>query len=508
MPAPRDQALPRLDRLLAGLAEVAACPPLAVAGLTLDSRAVEPGWLFLALAGARRHGMAFAGQAARRGAAAILAEPAADWPAARLHAAAAELGIPVLPLAGLAARASTLAARFFGEPGARLRIVGVTGTNGKTSVSQLLAQALSHDGRCGVLGTLGYGFPGSLAPASHTTPDPVSLQRWLAELRDAGAAAVAMEVSSHALHQQRVAAVPFDTAVFTNLTRDHLDYHGTLEAYGETKAELFRRPGLRRAVINADDPFGRRLLGELHGGPLTLACGERAAADAADRWLTVGAVDARRDGLRVRYASSWGEGVIEAPLLGRFNAENLALVLGVLLAWGVAPAEAAARLARLAPVPGRMEAIEGGADQPLAVVDYAHTPDALAKVLASLRDHVAGDLICVFGCGGERDRGKRPLMGEVAERLADRVVLTDDNPRGEDGAAIVAEILAGCRAPNRITVLRNRAQAIRSALRGAGGRDLVLIAGKGHEDYQLVGELRLPFSDAAEVRAALLEARA
>jgi UDP-N-acetylmuramoyl-L-alanyl-D-glutamate--2,6-diaminopimelate ligase len=414
--------------------------------------------------------------------------------------------VPLVVVDDLGRKVSRIAARFHGDPSARLRVVGVTGTNGKTSVTQMLAQALDDDGRCGVLGTLGHGFPGRLAQGSHTTPDPITLQALLAELRDAGASSVAMEVSSHALHQHRVAAVAFDTAVFTNLTRDHLDYHGTMEAYGAAKAELFRYRGLRLAVINADDAFGRRLLEGLRGGPLTVACGECARAASAERYVTVTAVDAERNGLRLAYDSSWGEGVVAAPLLGRFNAENLALVLGVLLASGVAPAQAASRLRRLTAVAGRMEAVAGGAGRPLAVIDYAHTPDALAKVLESLRPHAAGRLVCVFGCGGERDPGKRPLMGEVAERLADRVVVTDDNPRGEDGDAIVAGILAGCREPARIEVVRSRAEAIRSALAGAGAEDLVLIAGKGHEDYQLVGDLRLPFSDLDQVRAVFAQA--
>jgi len=383
-----------------------------------------------------------------------------------------------------------------------LRVLGVTGTNGKTSVTQLLARALEDDGRCGVLGTLGYGFPGELHAASHTTPDAILAQRWLDDLQAAGAQAVAMEVSSHALHQHRVAGIAFDTAVFTNLTRDHLDYHGSMAAYGEAKARLFHTPGLRLAVVNVDDAFGRELLHTLEG-PTAVACGETAGAGDARHYLRVEHVDAGRHGLHLRYASSWGGGEFTAPLFGRLNAENLALVAAVLLAWDVAPVEVAARLARLAPIPGRMEPIEDASGRPLVVVDYAHTPDALAKVLESLRPHTAAELVCVFGCGGERDPGKRPLMGELAERLADRVVLTDDNPRGEDGQAIIDDILAGCREPARVTVLRDRAEAIRHAVRGAGAGDLVVIAGKGHEDHQQIGERRLPFSDTAHARAAL-----
>jgi UDP-N-acetylmuramoyl-L-alanyl-D-glutamate--2,6-diaminopimelate ligase len=348
-------------------------------------------------------------------------------------------------------------------------------------------------------------LPGALQPASHTTPDAVRLQALLAELQAAGADAVAMEVSSHALHQHRVAAVPFDTAVFTNLSRDHLDYHGDMDAYAEAKAQLFRAAGLRLAVLNTDDAMGRRLAAELRGRVAGVACGEAPETEAlAERFVALRAVATRTDGLVFGFRSSWGEGEVHTPLLGRFNAANLALVLGVLLAWGLEPATVAQRLAGLQAVPGRMQPFGGGA-RPLVVVDYAHTPDALAQVLESLRAHTERRLHCVFGCGGERDRGKRPLMGAAAERLADRVILTDDNPRGEDGSLIIAEIRAGMRTPDSAAVQRNRALAIRQAIGAAGPGDVVLIAGKGHEAYQQVGDLRLPFSDADQVRQALAE---
>lgn len=508
MPGRQEQGQWTLPALLAGFAAVAGLPARALAGVALDSRDLLPQGLFLACAGSRGHGLEHAADAVRRGAAAIAAEPTAAWTMARMRALAGELGVPVIPVPALGRHASALAARFHGEPAARLRLIGVTGTNGKTSVSQFLAQALTPEWPCGVLGTIGYGFPQALQPASHTTPDAVRLQALLAALQAAGAAAVAMEVSSHALHQHRVAAVPFDTAVFTNLSRDHLDYHGSMAAYAEAKAQLFRRPGLRLAVLNTDDPMGLRLAGELRGRTPAVACGREAAtADRADHYVRLQAVMARAGGLAFAFDSSWGAAEVVTPLLGTFNAENLALVLGVLLAWGVTPPQAAQRLARLQPVPGRMERF-GGGQQPLVVVDYAHTPDALTKVLESLRPHTRGALVCVFGCGGDRDRGKRPEMGAAAERLADRVVLTDDNPRSEDGDRIIAEIRAGMAAPGRAAVERNRALAIRRAITAAGPDDLVLVAGKGHEDYQQVGELRLGFSDAVQVRLALGEAGA
>jgi UDP-N-acetylmuramoyl-L-alanyl-D-glutamate--2,6-diaminopimelate ligase len=497
-----------LAALLADFVDVAGLPPCPLAGISLDSRSLQPGELFLACAGSRGHGMEYAADAVRHGAAAIAAEPAGGWSPAELQRAARELGVPVLAVPELARRASALAGRFYGQPADHLRLIGVTGTNGKTSVSQYLAQALAPQRRCGVLGTVGYGFPGALLPASHTTPDAVRLQALLAELHAAGADSVAMEVSSHALHQHRVAAVPFDTALFTNLSRDHLDYHGDMAAYAEAKAQLFRGAGLRLAVLNTDDAMGRRLAAELRGRVTVVACGAAVDTDAlGDRFVALQDIATHPDGLAFGYRSSWGAGEVRTALLGRFNAANLALVLGVLLADGLDPAAAGQRLAALQAVPGRMEAFGGGA-APLVVVDYAHTPDALAQALGSLRGHTERRLHCVFGCGGDRDRGKRPQMGAVAERLADRVTLTDDNPRGEGGDDIIAEIRAGMRDPGHAQVQRNRALAIRQAVAAAAPGDVVLVAGKGHEDYQLVGELRLPFSDAAQVRQALRELQA
>ncbi|MFM1891588.1 MAG: hypothetical protein RLZ44_665, partial [Pseudomonadota bacterium] len=331
-----------LAALLVDFAEVAGVPACRLAGISLDSRNLNPGELFLACAGTREHGMEYAAAAVRRGAVAIAAEPTGGWPLARLQQAARDLRVPVVAVPELGRRASALAARFYGAPAEGLRLIGVTGTNGKTSVTHYLAQALAPQHRCGVLGTVGYGLPGALQPASHTTPDAVRLQALLAELQAAGADAVAMEVSSHALHQHRVAAVPFDTAVFTNLSRDHLDYHGDMGAYAEAKAQLFRGAGLRLAVLNTDDALGRRLAAELRGRVAGVACGEAPETEAlAERFVVLRDVATRADGLAFGFRSSWGEGEVRTPLLGRFNAANLGLVLGVLLAWGLDPATAA-----------------------------------------------------------------------------------------------------------------------------------------------------------------------
>ncbi len=473
----------------------------AVSALALDSREVEPGGLWLALQGGRSHGLDHFDEAQRRGAVAVVAEPAGSWDRDRIARLAGT--VPVVPLPGLRRQAGEIAARFFGQAAHAMRVIGVTGTNGKTSVTHFLAQALSTRVPTAVLGTVGNGFPGALQPASHTTGDAVQVHATLGSLFAHGARAVAMEVSSHALHQERVAGIPFHTAVFTNLSRDHQDYHGTMEAYAEAKARLFRVPGLSMAVLNADDPVGARLAAEVRARVYTVAVGSAAGVTRfGDRFLRLSGIDARADGLRITFDSSWGDGELHSHLLGRFNAENLALALGVLLAWDMPMSSALAALQQVQPVAGRMMTFVAPG-RPRVVVDYAHTPDALEKVLASLREHCGGRLFCVFGCGGDRDRGKRPEMGAVAERLADRVVLTDDNPRSEPPEQIVAEILAGVGDRQRVHVEHDRAKAIRVSIAAAGPADLVLVAGKGHEDYQEAGGRRRPFSDIALVEELL-----
>lgn len=380
-----------------------------------------------------------------------------------------------------------------------MTVVGVTGTSGKTSVVQLLAQAFTHLGkRAATIGTLGAGLHGALCEGERTTPDVIRVHGLLAEFRGAGATHVAMEVSSHALDQHRVDGVHFDVAVFTNLTRDHLDYHHTMQAYGAAKARLFAWPGLRAAVINVDDAFGRELVAQVGSGVRVLRCGLRAD----DAELRAREVRTHADGTDFELVTPWGSGVVHTRLLGRFNVANLLAVAGVLGALAVPFARLCDALAALEPVNGRMNRLGGGA-LPLVVVDYSHKPDALEQALATLRAHCEGRLICVFGCGGERDRGKRPVMGAIAERLADVVFVTDDNPRGEDGDAIVAQILAGMQAPERATVQRDRARAIDLAVTRARPGDVVLVAGKGHETYQESGGVKRPFDDLAVARATL-----
>ena len=420
--------------------------------------------------------------------------------------------------------------------GAGLFMIGVTGTNGKTSVTQWIAQALAAMGdKCAIVGTLGNGFPGALIPGPNTTPGAAVLKELMPEFIRQGATACAMEVSSIGLHQGRVAGIRFDVAVFTNFTRDHLDYHGTMEAYAAEKRKLFEMPGLGTAVLNLDDPFGVDLAARLKGRVSTIgytleaATGTDAVLAATDLVETGSGISFTLDGVR-----------FTAPVVGRFNASNLLAVTGALRAGGRSLAEIAAALARIVAPAGRMETL-GGAALPLVVVDYAHSPDALEKVLATLRGTATaqgGKLVCVFGCGGDRDAGKRPLMGAIAERLADRVILTSDNPRNEEPRAIIAAIRAGIKSPPRsqnqlaaphprrgqpahaalgrpgggmgcaVTVEVDRTAAIRQAIQEADAHDVILLAGKGHEPYQEIAGVRLPFSDCAIAKSALAGRRA
>ena len=478
------ELLPELEGLSADLA---------VTGLVMDSREVRPGDAFVAIAGFGAHGLNFVDAAREAGATAILFEP----PAPESLPAPAD----AIPVAGLRSRMGTMADRFHGHPSAAMTTVGVTGTNGKTSTVQLLAQAWTLRGqKAGTVGTLGAGLWPKIVPTGFTTPLVLRMHALLAELRDEGAQAVAMEVSSHALDQGRVDGVHFDVGVFTNLTRDHLDYHGDMASYGAAKARLFDWPGLRAAAVNLDDAFGRELFDAVGGKVRAVGFSSRGAAGASVR-----ADDVQLDGSGIRFMLDAGGQAhpVRSPLLGRFNVDNLLGVAATLFALGMAPALVAETLSQLAPVDGRMNRLGGEGGLPLVVIDYAHTPDALEQALASLRAHTAGALTCVFGCGGERDRGKRPQMAAIAERLADRVIVTDDNPRNEDGDVIVADIVEGFADTTRVLVQRDRAAAIAQALANAGADDVVLVAGKGHEPYQEIAGVRHAFDDTAVARELL-----
>ena len=464
---------------------------LLIRELTLDSRKVRGGDLFLAVPGLQFDGRDHIQDAVARGAAAVAYE--AEGFDQSLTGTAV-----MVPVLHLAEQLSAIAGRFYGEPSRSLRVVGVTGTNGKTSVSQLIAQALDRLGEpCGIIGTLGTGFHGQLELGRHTTPDAIGVQATLANLKQEGARAVALEVSSHGLDQGRVAALDFDVAVFTNLSRDHLDYHGSMDAYGAAKARLFEVPGLSCRVINLDDAFGRVLAGEERESRLITYSLEDPTA-----YLFCAEARLDDDGIHARLITPQGERSLRSPLLGRFNVSNVLAAVGALLGMDYPLDEILAVLPELQGPAGRMQRL-GGGDHPLIVVDYAHTPDALEKVLTALRPHARGRLLCLFGCGGDRDTGKRPLMAEVAERLADGVVVTDDNPRNEAPGQILEGIRSGFSNPAAVTFSHGRAQAIASLIAAARAEDVVVLAGKGHEDYQEVCGERLPFSDLEEACRAL-----
>jgi UDP-N-acetylmuramoyl-L-alanyl-D-glutamate--2,6-diaminopimelate ligase len=490
---------PLLSELLAGLAAVPAAHDRMILGLASDSREIQHGECFFAYPGARGHGGAFIEAAIRAGAVAVVVDAGQNGFGDSIN------GVPVIRVPDLGARMGIIAGRFFGDPSRAMQVIGVTGTNGKTSVTHFLAHALSRVeglGPCALAGTLGYGLAGQLTPTANTTPGPIALQRMLAQLRDRRVRSLAMEVSSHGLEQGRVSGTAFDIAVFTNLSRDHLDYHGSMAAYGAAKKRLFHWPGLRAAVLNFDDPLGLEIAAEIPS--VVRLLGYSLSGKESPHALVRGTdLAVTNHGLRMQVETPWGVGLLKSPLLGRFNAYNLLAALAVLLEAGAPLDQALESLSVLPPVPGRLERFGGLSGQPSVVVDYAHTPDALAQALKSVREVCAGTLWCVFGCGGERDAGKRPLMGQAAEANADTIIVTTDNPRGEDPFAIIQTILSGIREQGRVQVEPDRAKAIAAAIRSAREGDVVLVAGKGHETYQEIAGIRHPFSDRDLVRGIL-----
>ncbi|WP_241173827.1 UDP-N-acetylmuramoyl-L-alanyl-D-glutamate--2,6-diaminopimelate ligase [Serratia marcescens] len=474
---------------------VPTAPGRALREMTLDSRVAAAGDLFVAVVGHQTDGRRYIPQAIAQGVAAVIAEAdgqAEDGAIVEMH------GVPVIYLRQLNQRLSALAGRFYHQPGERLRLVGVTGTNGKTTTTQLLAQWSQLLGETSaVMGTVGNGLLGQVCPTENTTGSAVDVQHVLNDLAEQGATFAAMEVSSHGLVQHRVAALPFAAAVFTNLSRDHLDYHVDMANYEAAKWSLFAAHRVGQAIINADDEVGLRWLSKLPDAVAVTMQGNLQPGGHG-RWLKTTAVDYHDNGATVRFSSSWGDGEIESRLMGAFNVSNLLLALATLLSLGY-PLEALVETgSRLQPVCGRME-VFNAPGKPTVVVDYAHTPDALEKALEAARLHCQGQLWCVFGCGGDRDKGKRPLMGGIAEQFADRVVITDDNPRTEEPRTIINDILTGLLDAGQALVIHGRAEAVTSAIMQAQEQDVVLVAGKGHEDYQLVGNRRLDYSDRTTV---------
>lgn len=462
--------------------------------ITADSRKIQQGSLFLAYPGLHSDGRHYIAQAIQAGATAIVWEQEgftwnADWQIANLA------------VQGLKQQVGGIAAEFYQHPSSQLTMIGVTGTNGKTSVSQWIAQCLTFLGKkTAVLGTIGNGFLGAQTEAANTTPDAILLQAMLADYVQQHANAVAMEVSSHGLDQGRVNGVAFDVAVLTNLSRDHLDYHETMEAYASAKQKLFAWEGLGAAVVNADDVFGKSLAIALNAQNKPCLTYGLTSAD-----VQGGELNLHNAGLNMQVNTTLGHALLSAPVLGRFNAYNILAVLATLLALKISLPDAIEAIAKIRPVLGRMQQF-GGGELPLVVIDYAHTPDALEKVLSTLREQIdlpakSAKLICVFGCGGERDAGKRPLMGNIASKLADQVFVTSDNPRSENPAAIIAAIVSDMKAG--YVVDADRANAIRVAIKGAKSGDIVLVAGKGHENYQEITGVKHPFDDALIAQATL-----
>ncbi len=482
-----------LGTLLHGIVEVPSVFDVTIHGLQTDSRRVTMGDAFVALPGSRTPADHYMDAAIKAGAIVVILDSAEPRPCHEHH------GALIVPVQDLRARLGRIADRFFEHPSRRLRLVGVTGTNGKTSVSSFIAQLLSAaDMPCGVSGTVGYGLPGQLRETTHTTPDVVEVNRSLAEMARQGARAVAMEVSSHALDQGRTDNLAMVGAVFTNLTRDHLDYHGSMEAYGHAKASLFHREGLHFAVINFDDPFGRQLYEQSAG----LCDRVRYSLHESQTELWMTRFEPGTDGFVAEVDGQWGTFTLAAPLMGAFNAGNLLAAVATVLSLGLTVEQVQQAVPALTAPPGRLETL-ARPDGARVVVDYAHTADALANALSALRPHTQGQLICVFGCGGDRDRGKRPEMAREAEKGADRIIITDDNPRTESPERIVQDMLAGLSNAGAATVIHDRGDAIRMAVDMARPGDLVLIAGKGHEAWQERNGKRTPFSDVAHVRQAL-----
>lgn len=482
-----------LHTLFKGLG--AEAPALDVVDITLDSRTAVRDGLFIACRGTRQHGLDFVRDALRAGVGAVAWEPGEALRAPALPACVASIAVP-----RLRDQLGEVANRFFARPSEALQVTGITGTNGKTTTAWLVTQAIGRlGGSAGYLGTLGHGLNGQLEPAVLTTPDCISFHRQLRELADAGARHAMAEVSSHALDQERVAGVRFSTVAFTNLSRDHLDYHGDMAAYGAAKARLFAL-GAATAVINLDDAFGRELATRLPGGAQLVGV----TLDGAPGAVLTGSLEAvGADGLALELRSGGQKARLQSPLWGRFNAENLLVAAGILIGSGWSLEQAASALGSCAAPPGRLERVAGRPDQPAVLVDFAHTPDALRKALAAVREHCAGEVWCVFGCGGDRDRGKRAPMGAAAVSGADRVIVTDDNPRTEDPQQIIADILSGIGLLDRLQVVPDRAAAIERAIRLARPGDAVLIAGKGHETVQITGETRRLFSDVEVARLVL-----
>ncbi|UDG80133.1 UDP-N-acetylmuramoyl-L-alanyl-D-glutamate--2,6-diaminopimelate ligase [Candidatus Steffania adelgidicola] len=463
--------------------------------MTLDSRHAATGDLFLAISGYQTDGRRYILQAIAQGVSAVIAQTNSEAEEGKIY----ELnGIPLIFLHRLHERLSALAGRFYDQPSWALRLVGVTGTNGKTTTAHLLAQWAKLLGEVSsVMGTIGNGMIGHMRPAAHTTALANEVQKTLSQLHQKGASFTAMEVSSHGLVQHRVNALHFSAAIFTNLSRDHLDYHGDMKQYEAAKWRLLNELDVGLRIINIDDTIGRRWLYKLPEA-IAVSIHSNLPTQWKGGWLCASKIEYHSRGTDISFRSSWGDGTIQSPLLGEFNVSNLLLALTTLLGLGYSLRQLLDTADHLQSVFGRMEMFYAPG-YPQTLVDYAHTPDALEKALIAARLHCYGKLWCVFGCGGDRDKGKRPLMGAVAEQYADRVIITNDNPRGEAEQDIINNIKSGLLDVNRTQVIASRVEAVTSAIMEASPTDIVLVAGKGHEDYQIIHQKRLVYSDRTTV---------
>jgi UDP-N-acetylmuramoyl-L-alanyl-D-glutamate--2,6-diaminopimelate ligase len=483
----------KLAELLTGLAEVSEQDSkiifgMEISGLALDSRAVKQGDLFIALSGAKQHGLVHIDEVIALGARAVLFDPVGEG----LQYAEKMTAIPAIPVEGLSHIVGGLASRFYSHPSKHLEVIGITGTNGKTSCSQFLGQVLED---CGIIGTLGWGTWGQLDKTINTTPDALTVQQILDTFVKAQKKAVAMEVSSHGLDQGRVNGVQFKGAVYTNISRDHLDYHGNMADYLQAKLKLLRLPVLGFVVVNLDDASRDEIVAAVPR--YVTIWGISAKGNKANGTVQTVLADAiQHTASGIEFVVNWDGNYqpIKTSLYGDFNVENLLCVIAVMLAMGHTLPNIAAKLESIRPVAGRMERCGTAANGINVFVDYAHTPDALYRVLASLRQHCQQSLWVVFGCGGNRDVGKRPQMGKIAEQWADKVIVTDDNPRFEDNQEIAKEILSGCNLDKAI-LIQDRKQAIHHAIANAAKDDCIVIAGKGHETYQEINGVQYPFSD-------------
>jgi UDP-N-acetylmuramoyl-L-alanyl-D-glutamate--2,6-diaminopimelate ligase len=485
-----------LTQLLSGIVDIDIADDRPIVKIECDSRKVDPGDIFLACKGESSSGAEYIEDAVNAGAYAVLMD-------SDLEGETGTYPVPVIKVDNLSRKAGLIADRFYHYPSAAMNVIGITGTNGKTSIAYFIAQALNavSENKAAVIGTLGIGTPANLQSSLNTTPDALTIHRSLSVMRNDDIQHVVLEGSSHALVQHRVEGVNFDTAVFTNLSRDHLDYHGDMETYAEAKRQLFLAKSPANAVINIDDVYGRQLVEDLQGKLKLLgySVSEQAVVDKTQDHVYGTIKDAGIAKLSIFVQSPWGEGLITSGLTGTFNAGNLLASLAVLCLSEVKFEDAIKLLSSVAAVPGRMECFTKPG-RPKVIVDYAHTPDALQKALLSLQDITRGKLICIVGCGGDRDQGKRPLMAKISETYADRVIFTNDNPRNENPETIISQMLAGMADSSSVTVIPDRAGAIREAIRSASEDDVILVAGKGHETYQEIAGVRSPFNDRQLVR--------